>query len=115
MDLSRELVASNLGIELHRTIVSCIFFADDIWSNIGLPSIMFGCETVNFSDHAIQEISRHQSNIAKFTLGLPSSAPNIAGAVILGLKPFKQLLFSAQLKFYVRLSLRGNERWSKQA
>ena len=109
------MVASNLGIELHRTIVSCIFFADDIWSNIGLPSIMFGCETVNFSDHAIQEISRHQSNIAKFTLGLSSSAPNIAGAVILGLKPFKQLLFSAQLKFYVRLSLRGNERWSKQA
>ena len=24
------MVASNLGIELHRTIVSCIFFADDI-------------------------------------------------------------------------------------
>ena len=224
--LSRELAASNLGIELHKTIVSCIFFADDIllisntveglielqaivqrhcndlnmklsiskskimsyserdwevrdgdevlgslqqvmefkylgvttklcpgqatksmqrraltlaksykssclniardgpdivdlamslWSNIGLPSIMFGCETVNFSEQAIQEISRHQSNIAKFTLGLSSSAPNIAGAVILGLKPFKQLLFSAQLKFYVRLSLQGNERWSKQA
>ena len=226
VNMSRELVASNLGIELHRIIVSCIFFADDIillsntvegllelqaivqhhcndlnmklsikkskimsycerdwevrdgdevlgcleqvmeykylgvttnlcpgkanksmqtraltlaksykssclsiardgpdivdlamslWSNIGLPSILFGCETVNFSDQAILEISRHQSNIAKFTLGLPSCAPNVSGAIILGLKPFKQLLFSAQLKFYVRLSLQGNDRWSKQA
>ena len=35
--------------------------------------------------------------------------------MILGLKPFKQLLYAAQLKFYLRLSKQGDERWSKDA
>ena len=36
-------------------------------------------------------------------------------SVILGLKPFKELLYAAQLKFYVRLSKQSNDRWSKDA
>ena len=53
--------------------------------------------------------------VGKFSLGLPPCSPNISSSVILGLKPFKELLYSAQLKFYVRLSKQSNDRWSKDA
>ena len=59
--------------------------------------------------------ARHQSCIGKHTLGLPLCAPNVSSSVVLGLKPFKQLLYSAQLKFYVRLSSQDEGRWSKDA
>ena len=61
------------------------------------------------------KISRQQSCVGKFNLGLPSCSPNISSSVILGMKPFKELLYSAQLKFYVRLSKQSNDRWSKDA
>ena len=104
---------------------SCIRIADDgpdivdlavsLWMNVAMPSILFGSETIPFTQQSIEEISRNQSRVGKFSLGLPSCSPNISTAVILGLKSFKELLYSAQLKFYVRLSNQSNARWSKDA
>ena len=104
---------------------ACIRIADDgpdivdlaktLWMNVAMPSLLFGCETISFTKQSINEISRQQSCVGKFNLGLPSCAPNISSSVILGLKPFKELLYSAQLKFYVRLSNQPNDRWSKDA
>ena len=104
---------------------ACIRIADDgpdvvdlaitLWMNVALPSLLFGCETISFTKQAISEISRQQSSVGKFNLGLPSCSPNISSSVILGLKPFKELLYAAQLKFYVRLSKQPNARWSKDA
>ena len=89
--------------------------AVSLWSNIAMPSLLFGCETIPFTGQAIDDISRQQSGVAKFNLGLPQCAPNICSSIILGLKPFKELLYSAQLKFYVRLSKQPKDRWSKDA
>ena len=86
-----------------------------IWNNIAIPSLLFGCEFIPFSSHAIQSISRTQSSIGKFTLGLPVCAPNVASTALLGIKPFKQLLFSAQLKFFVKVFNQPEERWSRDA
>ena len=104
---------------------SCIRIAKDgpdivdlamsLWMNVAMPSLLFGCETVPFSKQTILDISRQQSSVGKFNLGLPSCSPNISTSVILGLKPFKELLYAAQLKFYVRLSNQSNDRWSKDA
>ena len=104
---------------------ACIRISDDgpdivdlamsLWTNVAMPSLLFGCETVPFTEQAISEISRHQSSVGKFNLGLPACSPNISSTVILGLKPFKQLLYAAQLKFYVRLSNQSRQRWSKDA
>ena len=86
-----------------------------IWNNIAIPSLLFGCEFIPFSSHAIQSISHTQSSIGKFTLGLPVCAPNVASTALLGIKPFKQLLFSAQLKFFVKVFNQPEERWSRDA
>ena len=86
-----------------------------LWQNIAIPSILYGCEVVPFSTSAIDEIERHQSSIGKFTLGLPPSAPNISSTTILGVAPFRELLYSMQLKYLARLLNQDQLRWSKDA
>ena len=113
LDLAKSYKGSCLRIA--RDGPDIVDLALSLWQNIAIPSVLYGCEAVPFSNQTVVEIARQQSCIGKYTLGLPSCAPNISSTVILGIKPFKQLLYSAQLKFYVRLSKQGNERWSKDA
>ena len=53
--------------------------------------------------------------MSKAVLGLPQCAPNISGDILLGTKPFREDLYSTQLKFYLRLQQQDNRRWSKDA
>ena len=85
------------------------------WSNVAIPAILSGCEMIPFNDTRIAEIERIQSQIAKFALGISSSCPNICAQTELGLKPFKQLLFECQLKFYFRALYLYEDRWVHQA
>ena len=84
-----------------------------LWLNVAMPSILYGCELVPFTKTVIQEIERLQSSIGKFCLGLPTCAPNIATTSILGIKPFKELLYLAQWRFFIRLIKQEDTRWSK--
>ena len=114
--------ASSLANSYRKNCISIARDGPDIvdlalalWNNIAMPSILYGCEVVPFSQTAIQEIERHQSAVGKFNLGLPPNAPNISTTAILGVRPFKELLYSAQLRFLVRLFKQDASRWSKDA
>ena len=48
-------------------------------------------------------------------MGLPLSTPGICAQIELGLKPFRQLLYEHQLKFYARVLKLDSSRWVKQA
>ena len=86
-----------------------------LWVNIAMPSVLYGCEVVPFKKGAIEEIERCQSSVGKFTLGLPRNAPNISTSTILGVKSFKELLYSAQLRYLAKLFKQDSRRWSKDA
>ena len=113
LDLAKSYKGACLRIA--RDGPDIVDLALSLWKNIAIPSVLYGCEYVPFSKQTVVDIERQQSCVGKFTLGLPSCAPNISSFAILGIKPFKHLLYSAQLKFYVRLSKQGDERWSKDA
>ena len=85
------------------------------WLNIGMPAILFGCESVPFSDTCIAEVDRCQVAVGRDVLELPWRSPSLGVLALLGIKSFKEVLFTAQLKFFVRL--RGQEigRWSHDA
>ena len=53
--------------------------------------------------------------MAKYALGLPLGAANVCAQAELGMKPFRQVLFEHQLKFYVRTLSLADTRWVKQA
>ena len=102
-------------INIARDGPDVVDLAMSLWLNVAMPSILYGCEFVPFSQVVISEIEKHQSAIGKFNLGLPSNAPNISTTSILGAKPFKELLYSAQLRYLVKLLGQDDRRWSKDA
>ena len=85
------------------------------WSNVAVPAILSGCEMIPFCVTRVAEIERIQAQIAKFALGISSTCPNVCAQTELGLKPFKQLLFECQLKFYFRALYLHEDRWVHQA
>ena len=114
--------AKSLAMTYKKTCLSIGYDGPDtvdltlcLWLNVGMPSILYGCEFVPFTETVISEIERIQSSIGKFTLGLPQSSPNISTTTILGTASFKELLYTAQLKYLVRLLKQDNRRWSKDA
>ena len=102
-------------IRLGRDGPDVVDLALSIWCNIAMPSLLFGSECVRFSEQAIGDISRQQSAVGKFTLGLPTCAPNVSTPAILGIKSFREKLYSTQLKYFVRLFNQPDDRWSKDA
>ena len=85
------------------------------WLSIGLPCITFGCESVPFSSTTINEINRCQVVVGRDALGLSRCAPSLGVQQILGLRSFKEVLYTAQLKYVVRLQSQPGERWSRDA
>lgn len=71
--------------------------------NVAVPAILYGCEMIPFSETAISEIERVLSQVVQYALGLPQSAASVCDQVDLGMKPFKQVLYEAQLKYYARV------------
>ena len=85
------------------------------WSNVAVPAILSGCEMIPFCETRVAEIERIQAQIAKFALGVKSTCLNICAQTEMGLKPFKQLLYECQLKFYFRALYLPKDRWAHQA
>ena len=85
------------------------------WMNVAIPAILNGCDIIPFSETNILEVERIQSQIAKFALGLPISAPNYCAQTELGWKTFRQQLYEKQLKFYFRVLYLDEGRWAHQA
>ena len=85
------------------------------WMNIAMPSILFGCESVLFTESTILEIEKVQSQLSKRLLGLPTSTANICAQTELGIIPFRLALYKAQLGFYFRVLDLPDSRWVKKA
>ena len=86
-----------------------------LWVNVAMAAVAYGAESVLYTDTCLGDIARHQSNVGKFTLGLPACAPNVSTAAILGVKHVKEVIYGAQLRYLVRLQNQSVSRWSKDA
>ena len=102
------LKVSRMGPDQAQLGLSC-------WNNIACPSILFGTETIPFSESTIVTMDRTQSQLTKALLGLPLSAPNISANTDLSMKTFRHRLYEKALKFYWRLLNLPSERWSHRA
>ena len=119
---ARMRKASSLASRFRGTCISLAYDGPDVvdlalslWCNIATPSLLAGNEFTRFSKQVLDHISREQSKVGKFTLGLPSCAPTVSTPAILGIKSFKEKLYSMQLKYFVRLFNQPDDRWAKDA
>ena len=85
------------------------------WNKIAIPSILYGCESIIFSETTILGLERTQSEIAKNILGLSSNSVNVCAQTELGILPFRFSLYRAQLRFYFRVLYLPDSRWVKKA
>jgi hypothetical protein len=109
----------------HRYKGSCIFMSRDgpdvvdmilaTWCNVAIPAILYGTEMIPFSEATILEIEKTQNQVAKYALGVPLGTAGLCAQIELGMKPFRQLLYEHQLKFYIRVLNLDEKRWVKQA
>ena len=102
-------------LKISREGPDTVLLARTCWSNIGVPSILWGADFIPFSESKIIEIDRLQSQLAKSLLGLPISANNVCAQESLGWKSFLHLLAEKQIKFYYRLLHLPVTRWSHLA
>ena len=73
------------------------------WSNIAIPSILSGCEVIQFTESNINIIERIQSQVAKIALSVPQNTSNVCAQTEMGMKPFRMRLYELQLGYYIRL------------
>ena len=76
---------------------------------------VFGSEWIIYSDTVLEQLESIQASVAKSILGLKVSAPNVSGQVLLGLKPVREVIYRAQLKFFCKVLRLSDERWVKDA
>ena len=81
------------------------------WSNIAIPSILSGCEVIQFTESNINIIERIQSQVAKIALSVPQNTSNVCAQTEMGMKPFRMRLYELQLGYYIRLLNLSRDRW----
>ena len=85
------------------------------WNQIALPTILYGCDSILFTESTILGLERIQSEIAKNILGLSVNTVNVAAQTELGIIPFRLSLYKMQLRFYFRVLALPSSRWVKKA
>lgn len=85
------------------------------WRNIAIPSILYGTETILFSELSVSKIQQLQNQVFKAVLGLPITAHNVAAEVLLGIPTFQEMLYKVQLKFYTRVMGMEDTKFAYQA
>ena len=102
-------------LKMSRMGPDTVMLASTCWSTVAIPSILFGCNIIPFTETKIEEIERLQSQLAKSLLGLSIGSPNFSAQESLGWKTFRHHLFLNVLTFYFRLLHLPEERWSQKA
>ena len=91
------------------------FLASCLWLNVALPTILYACDSVPFSETNIATLNRIQLQLAKCLLGVPITSPNFVAQAELGFPHFAQSLWSLQLNSYLRWRDLPYDRWPKKA
>ena len=102
-------------LHLGRSGPDVVDMALATWNQIAIPSILFGCESIIFTESTILGLEKVQSEIAKNILGLSVNTVNVAAQTELGILPFRLMLYRCQLKFYFRVLALPDCRWVKKA
>ena len=85
------------------------------WSRQAVPAIMYGVENIIFAESNIEALERIQGSWARNTLNLPSACPGVVAQMLLGVPSIKQIIFTTQLKYFLRLTQMPSSRYAAQA
>ena len=85
------------------------------WRRQAVPAITFGTENIIFSDSTFEALERVQAGWAKDTLNLPKSCPGVVAQLLLGAPTMRQMIYTSQLKAFLRLTQLPSTRYAAHA
>ena len=85
------------------------------WRRQAVPAVIFGTENIIFSNTTIEALERAQGAWARNTLNLPQACPGVAAQLLLGAPTFKQMIYTLQLKAFLRLTQLPSTRYAAHA
>ena len=85
------------------------------WSRQAIPAIMYGVESIIFSESNIEALERVQGSWARNTLSLPAACPGVVAQMLLGVPTVKQVIYATQLKYFLRLTQLPSSRYAAKA
>ena len=78
------------------------------WENVALPSILFGCETTNFSKKTIEKLEQIQCQVAKLCLGVRWDTSGLGSRVETGMMSMSSRIMTRQLNYLNSILKRPN-------
>ena len=98
-----------------RSGPACTVLASTLWTTVAIPTILYGCETIPFSEATITMINRIQSQLFKTILSLSTSVHNIIAQTEFGIPHFASFLYKRQLNACLRWLMLPQSRWANFA
>ena len=89
--------------------------AYSLWTNVALPSILYGCDVIPLNDGTIKEIAKCQSAVGRFILQVPSSSSNACVHIDAGLKPIWSVVAEKVLLYAHSTMIKPSSFWPKLA
>ena len=75
-----------------------------LWEACAIPAILYGSETMIFSEKIVKELETIQASIGTFILQIPKSSSKVAGWIDAGLRPMQYRLKSRKALYYWNIS-----------
>ena len=81
-------------LRLARDGSDVVDVAMSLWQQVALPTILYWCESIPFTESTLDALDCHQATIGKYALGLPVSTLNAAVRAIFGLQSVREIVFT---------------------
>ena len=89
--------------------------AHALWTNCGLPSILYGAEIIPLNKDTIDMVEKCNTAVGKFILQIPRSSANAVCYVDAGLKPVTSVIAEKVLLYAHRIMNKPTNFWPKMA
>ena len=86
-----------------------------LWTQVALPSILYGAEILPLTDGTISEIEKCQASVGKLILQLPRSSANVAVHIDAGLRPIWSIVAEKVLLYSHSTMSKSLSFWPKMA
>ena len=109
-------IARRVGITKMRAreTKDMVWAADEIWSKIMKPGIMYGAEVIPFKKKTVSTIEIAQNKIGRWAMGLSRSAPRCGIRAEMGWTTISGEIAKRKVTFWGRLVRMGEYRWPKR-
>ena len=87
--------------------------ANALWNAMACPSILYGCENIQFDATTYKKLEVAQYAMGRWILGARKFCSNIALRNELGWKSMKYRIYKAKLKLWGKICFQDSFRWAK--